>query len=228
MTLSPWPAASICAPAGSSPMPSTWRWGLRTETAVARRESGPHWDCVFSADRPRRALATVRQAGEPRHHRPIAGAEFHCRRPAQSAAGRALHLRHHQTIPAHFGFDTLRNLPDIEQLEETGLLSKQKLLAGEALAGESSSLDLMNIDEEGRESLATNEPPRTLVRGPLNLTTVFLVRPATSSASRALSDEREDRRGADLTSMDHSPAPCAHPTGKSQSAAQSVTASRRP
>ena len=134
MILSPWPAASICAPAGSSPMPSTWRWGSARETAVARRESGPHWDCVFSADRPRRALATVRQAGEPRHHRPIAGAEFHCRRPAQSAAGRALHLRHHQTIPAHFGFDTLRDLPDIEQLEETGLLNKQKLLAGEALA----------------------------------------------------------------------------------------------
>ena len=35
---------------------------------------------------------------------------------------------------SHFGFDTLRDLPDIEQLEETGLLSKQKLLVGEALA----------------------------------------------------------------------------------------------
>jgi hypothetical protein len=32
------------------------------------------------------------------------------------------------------------------------LLSKQTLLAGEALAGESGSLDLMNIDEEGGES----------------------------------------------------------------------------
>jgi chromosome segregation and condensation protein ScpB len=63
---------------------------------------------------------------------------------------------------SHFGFDTLRDLPDIKQLEEAGLLSKQKLLAGEALAGESSSLDLMNIDEDGRESLATNELPLAL------------------------------------------------------------------
>ena len=63
---------------------------------------------------------------------------------------------------SHFGFDTLRDLPDMEQLEEAGLLSKQKLLAGEALAGESSSLDLMNIDEEGRESLETDEQPLAL------------------------------------------------------------------
>lgn len=32
---------------------------------------------------------------------------------------------------SHFGFDTLRDLPDIEMLEEAGLLSKEKLLAGE-------------------------------------------------------------------------------------------------
>jgi segregation and condensation protein B len=63
---------------------------------------------------------------------------------------------------SHFGFDTLRDLPDREQLEEAGLLSKHKLLAGEGLAGESSSLDLMNIDEEGRESLETHEQPLAL------------------------------------------------------------------
>ncbi|QPC96038.1 SMC-Scp complex subunit ScpB, partial [Mesorhizobium sp. INR15] len=32
---------------------------------------------------------------------------------------------------AEFGFDTLRNLPDIEALEDAGLLSKEKLLAGD-------------------------------------------------------------------------------------------------
>jgi segregation and condensation protein B len=32
---------------------------------------------------------------------------------------------------AHFGFDTLRDLPDIEALEDAGLLSKNKLLAGD-------------------------------------------------------------------------------------------------
>ena len=30
-----------------------------------------------------------------------------------------------------FGFDTLRDLPDFEALEDAGLLSKEKLLAGE-------------------------------------------------------------------------------------------------
>jgi segregation and condensation protein B len=34
---------------------------------------------------------------------------------------------------SHFGFDTLRDLPDIEALEDAGLLSKDKLLAGELL-----------------------------------------------------------------------------------------------
>lgn len=32
---------------------------------------------------------------------------------------------------AHFGFSTLRDLPDIEMLEDAGLLSKEKLLAGD-------------------------------------------------------------------------------------------------
>ncbi|MFH0299475.1 SMC-Scp complex subunit ScpB [Bradyrhizobium sp. 31Argb] len=32
---------------------------------------------------------------------------------------------------SHFGFDTLRDLPDMEMLEDAGLLSKDKLLAGE-------------------------------------------------------------------------------------------------
>jgi segregation and condensation protein B len=32
---------------------------------------------------------------------------------------------------SHFGFNTLRDLPDMEMLEDAGLLSKEKLLAGE-------------------------------------------------------------------------------------------------
>ena len=37
---------------------------------------------------------------------------------------------------SHFGFDTLRDLPDMEALEDAGLLSKEKMLAGEfALTG---------------------------------------------------------------------------------------------
>ncbi len=32
---------------------------------------------------------------------------------------------------SHYGFNTLRDLPDMEALEDAGLLSKDKLLAGE-------------------------------------------------------------------------------------------------
>lgn len=32
---------------------------------------------------------------------------------------------------SHFGFDTLRDLPDMDALEEAGLLSKEKMLSGE-------------------------------------------------------------------------------------------------
>jgi segregation and condensation protein B len=34
---------------------------------------------------------------------------------------------------SHFGFNTLRDLPDMEMLEDAGLLSREKLLAGEML-----------------------------------------------------------------------------------------------
>lgn len=44
---------------------------------------------------------------------------------------------------SHFGFDTLRDLPDIEALEDAGLLSKDRLLAGEF------PLALMERDEDG-------------------------------------------------------------------------------
>jgi hypothetical protein len=38
-----------------------------------------------------------------------------------------------KAFPSHFGFDTLRNLRDMEALEDAGLLSKEKLLAGDFL-----------------------------------------------------------------------------------------------
>jgi segregation and condensation protein B len=63
---------------------------------------------------------------------------------------------------SHFGFDTLRDLPDMEQLEEAGLLSKQKLLAG-ALPGDlSETHDLINTEERGGEDLETEEPSLAL------------------------------------------------------------------
>ncbi|WP_338532241.1 SMC-Scp complex subunit ScpB [Nitratireductor thuwali] len=50
----------------------------------------------------------------------------------------------------HFGFDTLRDLPDIEALEDAGLLSKERLLAGDimpALSGDAEADVGMNGDE---------------------------------------------------------------------------------
>jgi segregation and condensation protein B len=42
---------------------------------------------------------------------------------------------------SHFGFDTLRELPDMEALEDAGLLSKERLLAGDMLfAGEATAI----------------------------------------------------------------------------------------
>jgi hypothetical protein len=50
----------------------------------------------------------------------------------------------------------------MEQLEEAGLLSKQKLLAG-ALPGDlGEAPDLINIEEQGGEDLDAEEPPLAL------------------------------------------------------------------
>lgn len=40
-----------------------------------------------------------------------------------------------RTFMSHFGLDTLRDLPDFEALEDAGLLSKEKLLAGDIMPG---------------------------------------------------------------------------------------------
>jgi len=49
-----------------------------------------------------------------------------------------------------FGLDTLRDLPDFEALEDAGLLSKEKLLAGDIPAGVVDSEEA--IDEEASET----------------------------------------------------------------------------
>lgn len=57
---------------------------------------------------------------------------------------------------SHFGFDTLRDLPDMEALEDAGLLSKEKLLAGDMPLGsgrsddESGDPDVDLCADEGR------------------------------------------------------------------------------
>jgi segregation and condensation protein B len=50
---------------------------------------------------------------------------------------------------SHFGFDTLRDLPDFEALEDAGLLSKEKLLAGDILPEFAGGQDDAGADLEG-------------------------------------------------------------------------------
>lgn len=57
---------------------------------------------------------------------------------------------------AHFGFDTLRDLPDFEALEDAGLLSKERLLAGDlpvALAEDGGSTDDDQIDPSANATI---------------------------------------------------------------------------
>lgn len=53
---------------------------------------------------------------------------------------------------SHFGFDTLRDLPDMEALQDAGLLSKDRLLAGEFplafMEGDGEVEDLEDFDPE--------------------------------------------------------------------------------
>lgn len=55
-----------------------------------------------------------------------------------------------------FGLDTLRDLPDFEALEDAGLLSKEKLLAGDISAGLVGSEEA--IDEEEADTDAVEDP----------------------------------------------------------------------
>jgi len=84
----------------------------------------------------------------------------------------------------HFSFDTFRDLPDMEQLEEAGLLSKQKLLGG-ALPGDlSETHDLINREEQAQEDLDAEESPRTLSAEDLHSTIAFVdPRPAVQSCN---------------------------------------------
>ena len=59
---------------------------------------------------------------------------------------------------SHFGFDTLRDLPDMEALENAGLLSKDKLLAGDIplglMDGEEAFEDVGYLDEADQDDEA--------------------------------------------------------------------------
>ncbi|WP_035024853.1 SMC-Scp complex subunit ScpB [Aquamicrobium defluvii] len=52
-----------------------------------------------------------------------------------------------RTFLSHFGLDTLRDLPDFEALEDAGLLSRDKLLAGEIPLSIATGDDAENAEE---------------------------------------------------------------------------------
>jgi len=56
---------------------------------------------------------------------------------------------------SHYGFDTLRDLPDMERLEDAGLLSKDKLLADSVL--ESLGANTTGVDGDD-EAMKSGEP----------------------------------------------------------------------
>ena len=53
---------------------------------------------------------------------------------------------------AQFGFESLRDLPDIEMLEDAGLLGKDKLLAGDFPSGFATADDGDEDDDERPDS----------------------------------------------------------------------------
>lgn len=64
------------------------------------------------------------------------------------------------TTPAflsQFGFETLRDLPDMEQLEDAGLLSKERLLAGDFRGSQFDSDGEDATDDNGAETSDTSE-----------------------------------------------------------------------
>ena len=54
---------------------------------------------------------------------------------------------------SQFGLDTLRQLPDFEALEDAGLLSKDKLLAGDIPAG------LASGEGDGTDDVVGDQAP---------------------------------------------------------------------
>ncbi|WP_415926991.1 SMC-Scp complex subunit ScpB [Mesorhizobium argentiipisi] len=62
-----------------------------------------------------------------------------------------------RTFMSHFGLNTLRDLPDFDALEDAGLLSKEKLLAGESPFGLLGGEDPSDGEPSGVEEIGQTE-----------------------------------------------------------------------
>jgi hypothetical protein len=84
------------------------------------------------------------------------------RRPAQPAAGRALHLRHDQTVPVTLRFRYAAQ-PARYGAVRGGRAAQQTKAARGCVTGDlSEAQDLINIEERAGEDLEADEPPLAL------------------------------------------------------------------
>ena len=90
----------------------------------ADRTSGGDGDRLSATRDPRGNLAARRQGNQPRRHRPPEASRSHRRGLARARTRRALRLCHDEKFLEVFGLATLRDLPDIERLEDEGLLQR--------------------------------------------------------------------------------------------------------
>ena len=112
--------------------------GPQKHRIVAIERACPDGDRVFSADHPRGAVAVFGTGGFERRDRRAARRGVHRRRAAQPDARRALRLCHHARFLGAIRVREPRDLPDIEKLEDAGLLGRtsEALLDGDALASQ--------------------------------------------------------------------------------------------
>src|ERR1700733_371941 len=98
--------------------------GPEKSELIARERADPDGNRVFPADHPRRAFAVVGAGGFQRRDRRAARGRPDIRWTAQPDARRALRLCHDARVLGGTGFESLRDMPDIEKLQDAGLLGR--------------------------------------------------------------------------------------------------------
>ncbi len=120
---------------------------------VARERPYPDGDRVFSADHPGGAVAVSGKRGFARCDRRAAGEGLIAAGPRSPTPGAPYAYVTTPGFLSHFGFGSLRDLPDIEKLEDAGLLGRtsETLLGGDALASELRGVLGLSGDEDEPE-----------------------------------------------------------------------------
>jgi segregation and condensation protein B len=90
---------------------------------------------LFPADHPRRVVHFFGKEISRDLIGNLRGADFIASGPRSAEPGAPYTYVTTKAFLLEFGLDTLRDLPDFEALEDAGLLSKEKLLAGDIMPG---------------------------------------------------------------------------------------------